>query len=324
MTDLNRRDFVKLSTASVVAAGAVTAMPANTPIIICSRGDDWGRKVLEPGWQVWDVKKNMLDAVEAAANVVEMDPEDMTVGYGGYPNEEGVVELDASIMCGPTHRCGAVGAMHDIVKACSVARLVMERTNHCMLVGEGATRFAVAHGFARENLLTDKAREAWLKWKEDLNKNDFWGAPNDRPTGTINVLGIDDKGDVFGITTTSGLAYKIPGRLGDSPIIGAGLYLDNKVGAAGATGRGEEVIRTCGSYLVVEKMRSGLTPQEACEYGCKRILEVNGDKVTFNVKFVAVNRRGQVGCAQLQDRKKNECSYITAAGFKAMAPVVIQ
>jgi N4-(beta-N-acetylglucosaminyl)-L-asparaginase len=324
MTDLNRRDFVKMSAATVMAAGAVTASAANIPIIICSRGEEWGRKVLEPGWKVWAEKKNMLDAVEAAANVVEMDPEDMTVGYGGYPNEEGVVELDASIMCGPTHRCGAVGAMHDIVKACSVARLVMERTNHCMLVGEGATRFAVAHGFKRENLLTDKARETWLKWKEDLNKDDFWGAPENRPTGTINVLGIDDKGDVFGITTTSGLAYKIPGRLGDSPIIGAGLYLDNKVGAAGATGRGEEVIRTCGSYLVVEKMRSGMTPQKACEHACHRILDVNGGKVTFNVKFVAVNIKGQVGCASLQDRKKNECSYITAAGFKAMAAVVVK
>jgi len=266
----------------------------------------------------------MLDAVEAAANVVELDPEDASVGYGGLPNEEGVVELDASVMAGPLHRCGAVAGLRNIKRACSVARLVMERTNHIMLVGDGARRFALAHGFKEEDLLTDKARETWLRWKENLNKDDFWGAPEAQPTGTINVLGVDDRGDVYGITTTSGLAFKIPGRIGDSPIIGAGLYLDNDIGAAGATGRGEEVIRTCGSYLVVEKMKQGLSPQQACEFGCRRILEVNDGKVNFNVKFIAVNKNGEVGSAQLQDRKKSECSFIMHGGLRSIFPAVVK
>jgi len=214
--------------------------------------------------------------------------------------------------------------MRNIKRACSVARLVMERTNHCMLVGDGARRFALAHGFKEEELLTDRSRQTWLKWKEDLNKDDFWGAPQARPTGTINVLGVDDQGDIFGITTTSGLAFKMPGRIGDSPIIGAGLYVDNAIGAAGATGRGEEVIRTCGSFLVVEKMAQGLSPQQACEFGCKRILEVNRGKVNFNVKFIAVNKKGEVGSSQLLDRQKTECSYITHSGIKSIRSVIVK
>lgn len=323
---MKRRDFIRssaLSTAVLAMTQPSQARERNVPILLCSRGEEWAARVLQPGWQIWLDKKSMLDAVEAAANVVELDPEDNSVGYGGLPNEEGIVELDASIMAGPTHRCGAVASLRNIKRACSVARLVMERTNHCMLVGDGARRFALAHGFKEEDLLTDKARETWLRWKENLNKDDFWCAPEARPTGTINVLGVDDRGDVYGITTTSGLAFKIPGRIGDSPIIGAGLYVDNTIGAAGATGRGEEVIRTCGSFLVVEKMKQGLSPQQACEFGCRRILEVNGGKVNFNVKFVAVNKNGEVGSAQLQDRKKSECSFITDKGIKSIFSCIV-
>ncbi|NLP10589.1 N(4)-(beta-N-acetylglucosaminyl)-L-asparaginase [bacterium] len=323
---MKRRDFIRnsaLSTAALAIAPHNQTRERNIPILVCSRGEEWAAKILQPGWQTWLDKKNMLDAVEAAANVVELDPEDTSVGYGGLPNEDGVVELDASVMSGPLHRCGAVAGLRNIKRACSVARLVMERSNHSMLVGDGARRFALAHGFKEEDLLTDKARETWLRWKEDLNKDDFWGAPDARPTGTINVLGVDDQGDVFGITTTSGLAFKIPGRIGDSPIIGAGLYVDNTIGAAGATGRGEEVIRTCGCFLVVEKMRQGLSPQQACEFGCRRILEVN-QKVNFNVKFIAVNKNGEVGSAQLQDRKKSECSFITAMGIKSIFSAVVK
>ncbi len=312
-----------MSAAALAKAPQSQAGERNIPILVCSRGEEWAAKVLQPGWRTWLETKSMLDAVEAAANVVELDPEDTSVGYGGLPNEEGVVELDASVMAGPLHRCGAVAGLSNIKRACSVARLVMERTNHSMLVGDGARRFALAHGFKEEDLLTDKAREIWLRWKEDLNKDDFWGAPDARPTGTINVLGVDDRGDVYGITTTSGLAFKIPGRIGDSPIIGAGLYLDNAIGAAGATGRGEEVIRTCGSFMVVEKMKQGLSPQQACEFGCRRILEVN-QKVNFNVKFIAVNKNGEVGSAQLQDRKKSECSFITAEGIKSIFSSIVK
>jgi len=329
---LTRRNFIKIGTVAVagsvaVAKGSVKAgQKGKLPIIVCSRGEEWGTKVLNAAWKKWEETNNMLDAVEAGANVVELDPEDTSVGYGGLPNEEGIVELDASVMSGPDHNCGSVAGMRGIKQACSVARLVMERTDHMMLVGEGATRFAVAHGFKVENLLTEKARIAWLRWKENLSDKDDWFPPKDndysseyreRPTGTINVLGIDDKGNVFGITTTSGLAFKIPGRVGDSPIIGAGLYVDNEVGAAGATGRGEEVIRTCGSFLVVEKMREGMSPQEACEYALRRIIAVNNGKVDFNDKFVAVNKKGEVGCAQLRPIDRTNYSFITVDGFKA-------
>lgn len=326
---ISRRGFVKAGVSSALVSAALShaenRQGAGVPIIVCSRGEEWNKKVLEPAWKKWLETGNMLDAVEAGANAVELDPEDQSVGYGGYPNEEGVVELDASIMSGPDMNCGSVAGIRDIATPSSVARLVMERTDHMMLVGKEATRFAVRHGFKKQNLLTEKSRIAWLRWKENLSDKDDWLPPKDndysnetRTTGTINVLGIDGDGNVFGITTTSGLAWKIPGRVGDSPIIGAGLYLDNSVGAAGATGRGEEVIRTCGSFLVVEKMREGMSPQEACEYACRRIIEVNKGKVDFNVKFVAVNKKGEVGCAQLQAWEETHCSYITAAGLTAV------
>jgi len=224
-------------------------------------------------------------------------------------------------MSGPTFNCGSVAALQGVKRACSVARLVMERTTRMMVVGEGAKRFAVAHGFPIENLLTEAARLKWLHWKENLSTGDDWlPAEKDNPErshGTINVLGINNRGDVFGITTTSGLSYKIPGRVGDSPIIGAGLYVDNRVGAAGATGKGEEVIRTCGSFLIVERMRQGDSPQAACEYALQRILELHKRPVNFNVKFIAVNKKGQVGCSQIKAAKESNCSFVTPDGFTA-------
>lgn len=297
------------------------------PILLCSRGEYWGQKVLNPAWEMFEENQNILDAIEAGGNVVELDPEDTSVGYGGLPNEEGVVSLDASIMYGPTHNCGSVSGLENIKKACSVARLVMERTDHMMLVGEGALRFARAHGFPIEELLTDRSRRIWLRWKENLSEKDDWFPPEDgdyglnqRPGGTINVLGVDGDGNIAGLTTTSGLFGKIPGRIGDSPIIGAGLYVDNAVGAAGATGRGEEVIRSCGSFFVVEKMRQGMSPQEACEAICERIIEINGgeEKVDFNDKFVALSKEGEVGCASIRGREgqEPELAFINADGFQ--------
>ncbi|NIR52840.1 N(4)-(beta-N-acetylglucosaminyl)-L-asparaginase [candidate division KSB1 bacterium] len=288
---------------------------------------------MTPGWDLLSGTGDLLDAVEKSANVVELDPEDMSVGYGGRPNEEGVVQLDACVMYGPTHNCGSVMALENIKTPCSVARLVMERTDHIQLVGEGALRFARAHGFTEANLLTEEARLRWLKWKENLSDKDDWFPPADgkyeheeedeeRTNGTINVLAVDKNGDVAGITTTSGLAWKIPGRVGDSPIIGAGLYVDNEVGAAGATGRGEEVIRTCGSFYVVERMRGGMSPQEACESICKRIVDINGGpvKVKFTDKFVAVNKNGEVGCAAIMGKKGKEpkASFMTEDGIKVI------
>ncbi len=335
---LSRRRFLKGITGAGVTLISFPLIKSNglfrnkeekIPIILCSRGEDWGKKVNQPGWDILSQGGHILDAVEKSANVTELDPEDMSVGFGGLPNEDGIVELDASIMYGPTHNCGSVASLRHIKNPSSVARLVMERTDHIMLVGSGALRFALAHGFKKENLLTEKARVAWLRWKENLNDHDDWLPPEDnkyemkeRPTGTINVLAIDANGDIAGITTTSGLGFKISGRVGDSPIIGAGLYVDNEVGAAGATGRGEEVIRTCGSFFVVEMMRQGINPQQACETACKRIVDVNGGvenirKNRINDKFIAVNKHGEVGCASIigSSKRMPRLSYINKTGF---------
>lgn len=331
----NRRTFIK----SAAGLGASLSLFANfkaraqerpaprRPLILCSRGEEWAEKVLQPGWDVLEAGGDILDAVEKSAQVTELDPEDQSVGYGGLPNENGVVQLDASFMDGRTHNCGSVGALENIKTPSSVARLVMERTDHIHLVGEGARQFARAHGFKEENLLTDKSRKMWLRWKENLSDKDDWLPPKDgnydldkRPTGTINILALDSKGDLAGCTTTSGLFGKLPGRIGDSPIIGAGLYVDNEVGAAGATGRGEEILRTCGSFFVVEQMRAGKSPREACQALCERIVKINGgaDKVDFNDKIVAINKNGEAGCFAIRGPKNKppEAAIITAAGIE--------
>lgn len=303
---------------------------ANEPMLMCSRGGHWAEKILQPAWEKLNETRNILDAVEVGANVCELDPSDMSVGYGGLPNERGVVQLDASVMYGPTHKCGSVASLEKIKKACSVARLVMERTDHMMIVGEGALEFARAHGFKEEDLLTEEARLMWLEWKENLSTEDDWMPPADgiyskkeRKRGTVNVLGMGFQQDVAGITTTSGLFGKIPGRVGDSPIIGAGLYVDNEVGAAGATGRGEEVIRICGSFLLVEKMRAGISPQKACEEVIERILEINGGmkEVPFNVKMIAMNVQGESGVASIYAESGNAPygATMTANGLKHIA-----
>ena len=329
----SRRKFIK----KIAAVGATAPFISNIkakensnkgPIIICSRGNEWGEKVLKPGWDILSNNGDLLDAIEKSANITELDPSDTSVGYGGLPNEDGIVQLDASIMYGPTHNCGSVGALEGIKTPCSVARLVMERTDHIHIMGKGAQDFARAHGFKIENLLTEKSRKIWLRWKENISDKDDWFPPknNDydkkRTTGTINVLAVDSNNDVAGITTTSGLAYKIPGRVGDSPIIGAGLYVDNEVGAAGATGRGEEILRTCGSFFVVEQMRNGKTPQQACEALCKRIIDINGGpkNVDFNDKIVALGKDGSIGCASITGRKGSEpkLAYWSNNGFNVL------
>ncbi|MAP71615.1 MAG: asparaginase [Candidatus Marinimicrobia bacterium] len=332
---IDRRKFIKSISALGISipalqSGLLAKTPAakkNNPVILCSRGEQWGRKVLKPGWDILRKNGALLDAIEKSANVTELDPNDTSVGYGGLPNEDGVVQLDAQIMNGPDHNCGSVACLEGIKTPCSVARLVMERTDHIHLVGKGAQNFAKMHGFKVENLLTESTRKIWVKWKENLSDKDDYFPPadgnynSDRSTGTINVLGVNNNGDVAGITTTSGLAWKIPGRVGDSPIIGAGLYVDNEVGAVGATGRGEEMIRSCGSFLGVEYMRNGMSPQEACEAVCKRIIDINGgpSKVDFSDKIVALSKNGDVGCAAIQGRKGSEPTVATWSkkGFKA-------
>jgi len=334
---INRRKFIQtlslFGISGTIAKSRLMGNPVqsqsnNDPIILCSRGEKWGKKVLKSGWEILRKNGALLDAIEQSANVTELDPEDTSVGYGGLPNADGVVQLDASIMNGPDHNCGSVACLEGIKTPCSVARLVMERTDHIHLVGKGAQNFARMHGFKVEELLTERSRKIWLRWKENLSDKDDYFPPKDgdsnmeRSTGTINVLGINKNGDIAGITTTSGLAWKIPGRVGDSPIIGAGLYLDNEVGAVGATGRGEEMIRSCGSFLGVEYMRNGMTAQEACEAVCKRIIDINGgpSKVDFSDKIVALSKNGDVGCAAIQGKKGDEPTVATWSkkGFKAI------
>ena len=331
---IDRRKFIKSISALGLSLPALNssllgkpnASIKNNPVILCSRGEKWGKKVLRPGWDILRKNGSLLDAIELSANVTELDPDDTSVGYGGLPNMNGVVQLDASIMNGSDHNCGSVACIEGIKTPSSIARLVMERTDHIHLVGKGAQDFALMHGFKIENLLTEKTRKIWVKWRENLSDRDDYLPPlnsnrsGKRATGTINVLGLNNDGDIAGITTTSGLAWKIPGRIGDSPIIGAGLYVDNEVGAVGATGRGEEMIRSCGSFLGVELMRNGKSPQEACEEVCKRIVDINGgpSKVNFNDKIVALGKNGDVGCASIREKKGQnpEIATWSKKGFK--------
>ena len=352
----SRRDFVKTSVLGAIAAGVGTrahgedskpgaagqeqtaqAGPTQSgsykrPIIVCANN---GYAYLD---DAYTFLKNGGDTLDAALRVVkgpEDDPKDDSVGLGGLPNEEGVVELDACCMHGPTRRAGSVGGVRNIKNVCLVARKVFEHTGHVMLVAEGAEKFAVDLGFPRENLLTDDARKIWLLWKEFHSSQDWWGpgladphwqAPDSNPnldkpqsklwqervqslqaraadlgiepelqlaavrkvlfppTGTIHCSALNEKGEISGCTTTSGLAFKLPGRCGDSPIIGAGCYTDQDVGSAGATGSGEENIKVAGAHTIVENMRHGMSPQEAGMDALKRIVR-NYDGDMHKLRF---------------------------------------
>lgn len=285
-----------------------------------------GLRATEKAMQLIKNGSDALDAVIAGVNIVEDDPNDMSVGLGGLPNADGDVELDASVMHGPSHRAGAVAALRNVKNPSKVARVVMERTDHILLVGEGALKFAKMHGFKEENLLTDESREEWVKWKENLSNEDDYLPPHTinesnigegikkalQLYGTINCLGLDLKGNLSGVTTTSGLAYRIPGRVGDSPIIGAGLFVDNEVGAAGSTGRGEANVANCSSVMIVEYMRQGKSPEEACLMACRRIVEHTKEKrmfdasgrPNFDVRFYALNKRGEFGSASIWSNGK--------------------
>lgn len=319
--------------------------PAGGPVVVASAN---GVPAVERAYAMLVAGADPADAVVAGVTIVENDPNDLSVGYGGLPNEAGVVQLDASVMHGPTHKSGAVAAIENIKNPAAVALLVLKRTDHCLIVGEGAKRFALAHGFREEDLLTERTRAIWLRWKANLGKDDDWlnddeldwdprdplnngkgpigsneigdalkrlaadhdvrwrnGVPY--TTGTINCCAVDGRGDLASCTTTSGLSWKIPGRVGDSPITGAGMYCDNDVGAAGATGRGEAVILNCGGFGIVRAMERGLTPGEACLEVAgdivrrtkeKRLRDANG-RVNFDVKLYAVRKDGAYGAASI-------------------------
>jgi N4-(beta-N-acetylglucosaminyl)-L-asparaginase len=332
----SRRDFVKTSVLGAVAARIGTRAEAQEhsapehqqsgsykrPIIVCANN---GFNYLEDAFAFLKSGGDTLDAALRVVKGPEDDPNDDSVGLGGIPNEEGVVELDACCMHGPTRRAGSVGGVRNIKNVSQVAKAVMTHSGHVMLVGEGAERFAVAMGFPRENLLTEHSRKIWLLWKEYHSTEDWWGPdtkPEEKPqselwqeryrrledhaadlgiaselrrdaihkvlfppTGTIHCSALNEKGEISGCTTTSGLGYKLPGRVGDSPIIGAGCYTDQDVGSAGATGSGEENIKVAGAHTIVENMRHGVSPQEAGVDALKRIVRNYNSDMT-KLRFV--------------------------------------
>jgi N4-(beta-N-acetylglucosaminyl)-L-asparaginase len=319
--------FGKVLTPEEKTPGILSGLPSGKPPVVISSAN--GVNALGKGMEILKSGGDTLDAAVAAVTIVEDDPNDDSVGYGGLPNEEGEVELDASVMHGPTRRAGAVGGVRRIKNVSRLAKTVMERTNHVMLVGDGARRFAVAEGFEEMNLLTEHSRKIWLAWKARSSFN--WRPGIDSPewndhlsqifdgdaqkiayakrviehpiTGTINCLAVNAKGEVSGTTTTSGLSWKIPGRVGDSPIIGAGLFVDGDVGGAGSTGKGEENIKISGGHTIVEMMRKGMKPTDACMEALGRVARnYNNDKkklTTFHIYFYAVNKDGEYGSASL-------------------------
>ncbi len=247
-------------------------------------------------WEVLNAGGNALDAVEKGVMEEEADVNNQSVGKGGRPDRDGNVTLDSCIM-DKNGNCGAVVYLQNITHAVSVARKVMEDTPHVMLAGLGAEQFAYEKGFSKENLLTEKSRQEWLEWKKTSKYEPIINIENH---DTIGMLAIDKNGDISGACTTSGMAYKIGGRVGDSPIIGAGLFVDNEVGGATATGVGEEVVKTVGSFLIVELMRQGKSPQEACEEAVNRIVSKNDNYKNFQIGYLAINKKGETGSYCIQ------------------------
>ncbi|MHC4976294.1 MAG: N(4)-(beta-N-acetylglucosaminyl)-L-asparaginase [Planctomycetota bacterium] len=357
---INRRDLI-VAAAGLGAAATLPAMAQNikrpvrqgqnpnttdTVVVASSNGIETvriAREHIESGG-------DPLDAIVEGVAIVENDPNDSSVGYGGLPDEDGNVTLDSCCMHGPMHRSGAVAAIQNIKNPAQVAREVARRTDHCILVGEGAKRFALKCGFEEENLLTERSRAAWLRWRSRLSKDDDWldkeqfdlptdGEPVSRAprdldelpeaiahekgdivwrdgipytTGTIHCSALTRTGDLAGCTTTSGLSWKIPGRIGDSPIIGAGCYTDNAWGSAGATGRGEAVIQICGAHTIVTLMGQGKHPKDACVEALRmiaertrvnRLLDDDG-RPDFNVIFYAVDKSGRYGSAAFREGRK--------------------
>lgn len=363
---ITRRDF--LGAGAAAAAGAALARPAaasvvtvaeraagaparlaGRPAVVASAN---GIRGVARAYEMMQQGADPLDAAIAGVNITELDPEDQSVGLGGLPNAEGVVQLDASCMHGPTRRAGAVAALEGIATPSLVAKAVMDHTDHIMLVGDDAKRFALRMGFKEQELLTDASREAWLRWRSRLNATDAWLDVPDAPrppapagvkeleydehgvpytSGTINICAVTAAGDIGSVTTTSGMAWKVPGRVGDSPIIGAGQYCDNEVGAAGSTGRGEANIKVCGAFLAVEFMRQGMTPEAALMKVMERVIAMTEKRLLddrgrpyFDLQFYAINKRGEYAgatayadakyaVADAQGARLLDCAYLWKA-----------
>jgi N4-(beta-N-acetylglucosaminyl)-L-asparaginase len=321
-TGLTRREAVAVGAAAAVGAATGThAQAVKTSVAVASKN---GLEAVRRACSRMETGAAPVDAAVDGVALVEADPDDVTVGYGGLPNADGVVQLDACCMDGATMRAGAVAALEGFMHPAQVAREVMRRTTRVLLVGKGAARFATSLGFERTDLLSDRSRKIWLYWKGKMSAIDDWMATPEmtddpdirwfikkhgdiRPTGTINLCAVDGRGQVGGTTTTSGLFFKIPGRVGDSPLIGAGLFVDGEVGAAGSTGRGESVIQIAGAHTVVEFMRAGQSPRDACLGALDRLVRAtrvpylldDQGRPTFDVKFYAVNRSGESGSAAI-------------------------
>ncbi|MCK6649588.1 MAG: N(4)-(beta-N-acetylglucosaminyl)-L-asparaginase [Bacteroidia bacterium] len=306
----NRRTFLKLGALSSGALIAKNAFPnilespkeitiqSNKPIVLSTW--NFGLKANEAAWEVLSKNGRALDAVEAGVKIPEGDPTERSVGYGGRPDRDGRVTLDACIMDEQAN-IGSVACLEHIKHPISVARAVMEKTPHVMLVGDGALQFALSQGFKKENLLVEESEKEWKEWLKNSNYKPIVNIENH---DTIGMIALDANGNLSGACTTSGMAYKMHGRLGDSPIIGAGLYVDNEIGAATATGHGEEVIRIAGCHLVVELMRQGKTPEQACKEAVARVVKLTANRKKnlkdIQVGFIALNKQGEYGAYCVQ------------------------
>ncbi|MEI6508152.1 MAG: N(4)-(beta-N-acetylglucosaminyl)-L-asparaginase [Bacteroidota bacterium] len=303
----NRRDFIKLSALGAISIPLksfskspfeMSLSRPNKPIVLSTW--NFGLKANEGAWQILKNNGRALDAVEAGVKIPEADPSQRSVGLGGRPDRDGRVTLDACIM-DEYSNIGSVASLEHIAHPISVARAVMEKTPHVMLVGDGALQFALSQGFVKETFMNEQTKNEWKEW---LKKNDYKPEVNIENHDTIGMIAMDSHGNLSGACTTSGMAYKMHGRVGDSPIIGAGLYVDNEIGAATATGHGEEVIRIAGSHLVVELMRQGNSPKDACKLAVERIIKLqtirNKNIKDIQVGFIALNKKGEYGAYCIQ------------------------
>lgn len=306
---ISRRSFIKTG---ALASGGILIAPSHLSNITAKNNLGTSEPVVLTTWdfgyranaktiELINEGKNSLDAIEAGIKIIEEDPTISSVGYGGFPDEDGIVTLDASVMDW-NGNAGSVAAIEGIKNPFSVAKLVMQRTKHVMLAGDGAKKFALENGFKEENLLTDEAKKAWLEWKQKYPHGQNRIDPNIHHD-TIGMIAIDKNNNMSGGVSTSGLAFKIHGRVGDSPIIGAAMFVDNEVGGAVATGNGEFMMKTLGAFLIVEKMREGFSPQQACEFAVERAYKHAKNRLQEGIQvcYLALNKNGEHGSYSLAD-----------------------